>query len=121
MLPRPRLGAFRLPVKGPVGFSVPALSLGRMLLSEEEDTRSQQPENRRGAVKGRERWWGRPDSGDFTHLLRPSARRQRTNGLASRGCGKEKGKRGGQRELELAAALASPIVNAAQQFCLLLH
>ncbi|KXH29134.1 hypothetical protein CSIM01_02203 [Colletotrichum simmondsii] len=101
MQPRSRLGAFRLPVKGMVGLSVPALSLGRTLLSEEEHARSQQPKNRRGAVDGREseRLWSRPDSGDSSRLLRPSARRQRTNRLA-RLWQRRRGKRGGQRELE---------------------
>ncbi|KAK1640160.1 hypothetical protein BDP81DRAFT_159137 [Colletotrichum phormii] len=120
MQPRPRRrGAFRLPVKGMVGLSVPALSLGRTLLSEEEDARSQQPENHRGAVDGRERLWSRPDSGDSSRLLRPSARRQRTNRLASRGCGKEEGEEGWAAGAGAGAALASPIVNAAQPFCLL--
>ncbi|KAK0380598.1 hypothetical protein CLIM01_02065 [Colletotrichum limetticola] len=121
MQPRSRLGAFRLPVKGMVGLSVPALSLGRTLLSEEEHARSQQPKNRRGAVDGREseRLWSRPDSGDSSRLLRPSARRQRTNRLASRGCGKEEGEEGWPAGAGAGAALASPIANAAQRFCLL--
>ncbi|KAK1525182.1 hypothetical protein CABS01_00271 [Colletotrichum abscissum] len=84
MQPRSRLGAFRLPVKGMVGLSVPALSLGRTLLSEEEDARSQQPKNRRGAVDGRE------TLGDSE---RTDWRREAV--------AKKKGKRGGQRELEL--------------------
>ncbi|KAK1509838.1 hypothetical protein CTAM01_01961 [Colletotrichum tamarilloi] len=84
MQPRSRLGAFRLPVKGMVGLSVPALSLGRTLLSEEEHARSQQPKNRRGAVDGRE------TLGDSE---RTDWRREAV--------AKKKGKRGGQRELEL--------------------
>ncbi|KAG7051701.1 hypothetical protein JMJ77_0002318 [Colletotrichum scovillei] len=114
MQPRSRPGAFRLPVKGMVGLSVPALSLGRTLLSEEEHARSQQPKNRRGAVDERESIPGTLHVSCVLALGDSERTDWRREAVA-----KKKGEEGWPAGAGAGAALASPIANAAQRFCLL--